>query len=282
MPIAMAAASYDHDEISPPSRERFSTELNPLPSSTATLDHTPESQSDHLAPHRGVASAHPNTIRDISEPSTRLPRNKYGRLKRWFHILKTFSQIATTLFTGTMFGIMIYVNVKHYTTRNHFIEGRTPWPKHGTKVWPSIMLLAAAGVSLCTSTVILFNYCCNFRRLKQSWKSTMSLYGVHIASWIAISVVYRVEKGLHGNNDDLWGWSCSIQANNIQKLFDGVVNFRSLCGAQSGSWYVSIVEFVIRMIITIALYVVNRKQGGEQDLIDGVDGAAVTLLQHTL
>ncbi|KAL8765190.1 MAG: hypothetical protein Q9209_007651 [Squamulea sp. 1 TL-2023] len=275
----MAAASYDHDELSQPSRERFSTELGPLPSSTPDLNPIADSQSDDLVPHRGVASAH---FKTKSEPPTRLPRNKYGGLKRWFHILKTFSQIATTLFTGTMFGIMIYVNVKYYTTRNHFIEERTPWPKNGTKVWPSIMLLAAAGITLCTSTIILFNYCCNFRKLQQSWKATMLLYGVHIASWVAISVVYRVEKGLHGNNDDLWGWSCSTQANNIQKLFDGVVDFRSLCSAQSGSWYVSIVEFVVRIIITVVLYVINRKQGGEQDLIDGVDGAAVTLLQHTL
>ncbi|KAL8913330.1 MAG: hypothetical protein Q9171_001807 [Xanthocarpia ochracea] len=281
----MAAISYLHHELSPPSKQDFSTELRPLPSPHQALDGTFVSQPDHLNGSNVVSdhvAAASNLSLKASEPSIRLPRKRYEGLKRWFRILKTLSQVATTIFTGIMFGIMIYVNLKYYTTRNHFKEGRTPWPNNGTKVWPSIMLLAAAAITLCTSTVILFNYCCNFKKLKQSWKLTLLLYGVHIASWIAISVVYRVEKGLHGNNDDLWGWSCSTQAKNIQKLFDGVVNFRSLCGAQSGSWYVSIIEFVVRIVITLVLYIINRRQGGEQDLIDGLDGAAVTLLQHTL
>ncbi|KAI4262766.1 MAG: hypothetical protein L6R42_002061 [Xanthoria sp. 1 TBL-2021] len=280
----MPATSYNRGPSSLPRKQTIPTELHIL-RPDPTLDTPIDSQSNHPNTNdllSDYAAEPPNLDPKSSEPSTRRSRKRYEGLKRWFSILKLFSQIATTLFTGSMFGIMVYVNLKFYTTRNHIKEGRTPWPKSGTKVWPSIMLLAATCITLCTSTIILFNYCYNFKKLKQSWRLTLFLYTVHIASWIVISVVYRVEKGLHGNNDDLWGWSCSTQAKNIQKLFDGVVDFRSLCAAQSASWYVSIIEFVVRIMITIVLYVINRKQGGEQDLIDGVDGAAVTLLQHTL
>ena len=49
----------------------------------------------------------------------------------------------------------------------------------------------------------------------------------HLAVWIATAVAYRVGK----TGKDLWGWSCSTAAQDIQKTFPEV-NFDFLCSFQ--------------------------------------------------
>ena len=231
----MAAASYYHGggQLDPGSQD--STELSSLPSPDPSYSRPlPQPAASQYEPLSTVEARPDPQKASGSKFLDRIPRKRFESLKRYFSIVQTTAQVVSTLLTGIMFGIMVFVNIKFYTTRGTVKEGRNPWPKGGTKVWPSFVLLVAAGVTLGISTVILLSYCCKFRRLQQSVKLTFGLYAVHIAVWIVISVIYRYEKSLHGNNDDLWGWSCSTQAANIQKLFDGVVDFRGLCRAQVG------------------------------------------------
>ena len=49
-----------------------------------------------------------------------------------------------------------------------------------------------------------------------------------------MTVVYRYEKGLRGDDSDVWGWSCSNTVGEVQDLFEGVVDFRGLCRVQVG------------------------------------------------
>ena len=163
---------------------------------------------------------------------TRESRSKLDRLKRWIRILKMAASACSILFTLIMYGIMVYVNAKFYTTKDVIRDGRTAWPSGGTKEWPSIMLLVASGLTLIMSIVLLFGYCCCWRKTTTSWKFTVLRYVVQIVAWILVSVIYRYEKSLHGQDNDLWGWSCSSKANAIQAAFDGVVDFSSLCKAQ--------------------------------------------------
>ncbi len=65
-----------------------------------------------------------------------------------------------------------------------------------------------------------------------SWKVTVARYVIHIVGWIIVSVIYRYEKSLHGNENDLWGWTCSTKADDIQAAFHGVVSFDALCRVQ--------------------------------------------------
>lgn len=94
------------------------------------------------------------------------------------------------------------------------------------------MLLGGAGLTLLLSAVTLFSYCFCFDKARGSWKLTLVKYVIHILAWIIISALYRYENGLHGVNNDLWGWSCSQEAAVIQPEFNGVVNFQSLCSVQ--------------------------------------------------
>lgn len=161
----------------------------------------------------------------------RLKHRRLEKLKRYARVIKFLSEIVTSLFSFVMFALMVYVIIEYAVTKDKTRGGRSPWPKNA-KVWPTIMLLIASAFTLVTSAVILFAYCCCFKRAQGSWKITLAKYAVHTVAWIIISVVYRYERGLHGNNNDLWGWACAEKASPIQDEFNGVINFKSLCTSQ--------------------------------------------------
>lgn len=161
----------------------------------------------------------------------RLKHRKLEKLKRYGRVVKFLSETVSSLFSFAMFALMVYVIIDFATTKDTIRGGRSPWPKNA-KVWPTIMLLIASAFTLITSVAILFAYCCCFQRAQASWRITLAKYAVHIVAWIIISVVYRYEKGLHGKNNDLWGWACAEKSSPIQDQFDGVINFKSLCTSQ--------------------------------------------------
>lgn len=237
----MAAASYYQEET--PSKPTYTTEMynlqspnpsynRPYASLNPSHDRPQSSQQEYLIP-AGYAPS--GSVPQTSKPSgqmTRQLRAKFEKLKRWLRILQITAEACSIIFTAIMFGIMVYVNAKHYTTKDQFRDGRTAWPKDGTKVWPSIMLLLASGITLLTSIIVLLGYCCCWKKTTTSWKFTVLRYVVQITAWILVSFLYRYEKGLHGNNNDLWGWSCSTKAKDIQAAFNGVVDFSTLCQTQ--------------------------------------------------
>jgi hypothetical protein len=157
----------------------------------------------------------------VSDPSTsRLRQRKFQKYKRYLRI----GRIATKVIT-------VFMTLKYQTTKNEIRNERSAWPKH-PKLWPTFLLLGGAGLTLLLSAVTLFSYCFCFDKARGSWKLTLVKYAIHILAWIIISTLYRYEKGLHGVNNDLWGWSCSQEAAAIQTEFKGVVDFQSLCSVQ--------------------------------------------------
>ena len=168
----------------------------------------------------------------VSDPSTsRLRQRKFQKYKRYLRIGKIATKAITVTFSTIMFATMVFMAIKYQTTKNEIRNGRNPWPKR-PKLWPTFMLLAGAGLTLLLSAVTLFSYCLCFDKARGSWKLTLVKYVIHILAWITITTLYRYEKGLHGVNNDLWGWSCSQEAAVIQAEFNGVVNFATLCNLQ--------------------------------------------------
>jgi hypothetical protein len=128
-----------------------------------------------------------------------------------------------------MQGIMIFVLIKYYQTKNDSGAGRnTPWAE-SPKVWPTYMLAAASGVTLVVTIFALVALCCSKASGGNTKIWTVVLkYAFHIISWLIVSVIYRVSK----TGDDLWGWSCSAKAAAIQDAFKSELNFSSLCNLQ--------------------------------------------------
>ncbi len=167
----------------------------------------------------------------VQTPNGRLRQRKYQRLKRYLRIGRILTKIITILFSAVMFAIMMFMVIKYQSTKDETRGGRTAWPKD-PRLWPTFMLLVGAGLTLLLSFITLLSYCCAFDKARRSWKLTIVRYVIHIGAWVVISTLYRYEKSTHGVDNDLWGWSCSTKAAELQSEFNGVVNFSSLCSVQ--------------------------------------------------
>lgn len=210
------------------------------PSSRPGLYQVPTNSHNDPPPHPIEPSSNPfmttthgsiSPPANISTPSNRLRLQKYQKLKRYLQFGKTVTKVISLLFSTVMFAIMVFMTVKYQTTKGTIRDGRNAWPKHA-KLWPTFMLLVASGITLLLSFVTLLMYCCCFKTARRSWKLTVVKYVIHILGWIIVSALYRYEKNLHGDNNDLWGWTCSQEVDALQPVFNGVVKFNSLCNAQ--------------------------------------------------
>lgn len=140
------------------------------------------------------------------------------------------------------------------------------------------MLLAASGVTVLLSIAILLALCCQSKKKKAMFSVLHSL--IHVGIWLVVAVLYRVGKA----RNDLWGWSCSSEAEKIQSLYRDELNFSAMCNTQvsffqlrgaehdvieirltslqTASWHVSMVEVGVKVILSGAGYYFARKQNG--------------------
>ena len=154
-------------------------------------------------------------------------RKSFNSLRRYTGILTILSTSISAVLSVGMEVIMVYMTYTFYHTKGHdpsYDQRSGPWAKH-TKLWPTYLLLGASGITCLLSLGILVATCCKSRK-----KALFSVFYhiVHVLLWAGVTVLYRVGK----TGDDLWGWSCSENADNIQDLFKGVVNFNGLCKLQ--------------------------------------------------
>ena len=187
--------------------------------------------------HSEITEVTPPTAQLLSKPTHQAQRDSTypsAKLSKWSRILRVWklaSQGISTLLSTVMFISMVYTTIKYQTTENTVRGGRTPWPKNA-KLWPTFMFLATSGVTLILSIITMLSYCCCYKKATASWKLTVVKYVIHLGVWLIVSALYRYEKGTKGNNNDLWGWSCSDKADQIQSQFNGVVGFSGLCTLQ--------------------------------------------------
>lgn len=149
------------------------------------------------------------------------------RWKKRVKQLRMLSRAISTILNAAMFAFMAFVIATFIATRHDEALGRNIWPKV-TKTWPTYMLLASSLVTFLMSVVVLCFYCLCFKRASESWKLVVLNYGVHIGVWLVVTTLYRTEKV----TNDLWGWSCTQIATDLQQKGHSRVNFQDLCKIQ--------------------------------------------------
>jgi hypothetical protein len=160
-----------------------------------------------------------------------LGRSSKGR--RYLAIVLLLSKCVSATLSALMESSMVYMIYKYRATRNvSRAEYAGPWPKD-PKLWPTLLLAVASGLTLLLTVGSVLNQICKtLRKSGQTAKGrplvTTVKYAVHIGTWVCVAVAYRLGK----TGDDLWGWSCSDSANAIQKAFESDVDFSSLCTLQ--------------------------------------------------
>jgi hypothetical protein len=122
-----------------------------------------------------------------------------------------------------------------------------PWFKE-SKTWQTILLMSTSAVTLLLNLVVVVAY---FKSVGTA--NTTAAYftyvsyiiaATHVGMWIPTAAAYKAGK----NGEDLWGWSCSIKAEQSQVAFLGVVDFKHACNLQTAAWSSSVAEALLMVL----------------------------------
>jgi len=88
------------------------------------------------------------------------------------------------------------------------------------------------------------------------------MLAAHVVVWAISAGAYKMAQ----NGHDLWGWSCSPNADAIQKEVQAFMDFGRLCTIQTGAWYTSIIEAVVYFITFIIVILMVRRASHKKKL----------------
>ncbi|MCJ1395191.1 hypothetical protein MMC18_008074 [Xylographa bjoerkii] len=181
------------------------------------------------------------------------------KIKHRVRILRFVSRLISTVLSAYMVASMAYALSMYFTTRNYTLNGGGhPWAPN-TVLWPTYMVLAIAAVTMMMNLITLCFYCCGVDAANKSSK-IMGYLGyivmaVHAVVWAITTGLFKMAN--IGN--DLWGFSCSAEADAIQGQVESLLNFNDLCMVQQGTWVVTIIETVSYIILLIIYIYAARR-----------------------
>lgn len=133
-------------------------------------------------------------------------------------------------------------------------SGLPSWAE-GTKLWPQIVVLVMAGITLVGCIIVVGAYCRggHKRAEKVSTYYTMFAIGWFITSMVLWAVSAGIFQHARSNSDgqDMWGWSC--RENRRADLHANEVDYALVCRLNNWVLICIMIEIVIE-IIAITLY----------------------------
>ena len=126
-----------------------------------------------------------------------------------------------------------------------------------TPLWPQIVVLSIACVSLVFAVVVIFAYCRGGHRRAEKVAVYYTMFAVgwfvfSIIMWVVGAGVLQGSKN-GGSGKDLWGWSC--KDNKRRQLFEDDVHYALVCRLQDWSLICCIIEIIVEIIV-IAIYAI--------------------------
>lgn len=194
------------------------------------------------------------------------------RLKARIRRLRLISRILALLISIAVFIPITLTLHKFLTTKDIYrdvpqpdgtVISRTAWAKN-SKTWPTYTYFAVAAVSVLLHFTIIISYWfsvqhANAAAMVTSVFSWVVLIG-NLVVWSVAAGLYRGEKDKDGKSNDLWGWTCSAAAHQIQDIFQDQVNFNNFCNVQSVSWYFGIVQVFAALLTIFIFFLVMRRR----------------------
>ncbi|WPG97924.1 Hypothetical protein R9X50_00070700 [Acrodontium crateriforme] len=169
---------------------------------------------------------------------------KDEKLKTRIRQLKLLSRIVATILSFTTLVPISMTLIKFLETRyvTYTVKGkeRTAWAKD-TITWYTYMYFGVSMVSFLLNCIIMVAYLQSLRRANTAanvagW-FTGTVFFAHVVVWAASAGLYRHGKEpVDGKFRDLWGWTCSTSAQELQAVLTDV-DFKKYCSIQSYSWY---------------------------------------------
>lgn len=173
-----------------------------------------------------------------------------------------------------MVGTLAFSLAKYFLTKNKVIAGNVHPLATPTKLWPTIMLLAIATVTFLMNFITICAYLCGVGAANKT-NSVFSIVGyimlaAHVVVWAVSAGAFKMAS----NGHDLWGWSCSTNADAIQEEVKAFMDFGKLCtiqaslpirrekyanALQTGAWYTSIIEAAVYFVTFLVVILMVRR-----------------------
>ncbi|EME41088.1 hypothetical protein DOTSEDRAFT_56122 [Dothistroma septosporum NZE10] len=204
----------------------------------------------------------------FSSTADTLP-SKDLHLKSSIRILKLISRILATILSATTLAPLLQTIFKYLRTKDIYYavagQQRTAWA-HDTIAWYTYMYASVSATSLLLNLIVLAAYVRSGvrggnRAAAYSSKWTWFILVVNVVVWAMSAGIYRYGKDpVDGKFRDLWGWSCSKTAEELQNVLTSV-DFNKYCGIQTASFYSGIANVVahILTVVIIVLSVMRRR-----------------------
>ena len=160
-------------------------------------------------------------------------------LKYRIRLLRVISRVIATIISAATLAPLTMTLVRFFETRNEYFtvdgEQRTAWAS-GTIAWYTYMYFAVSAISFILNTVILISYCRGVKKANAADKAAGIWSGVimvaHVIIWAVSVVIYRYGKEpVDGSFKDLWGWTCSTAADEIQSQVTNI-DYAQYCTVQ--------------------------------------------------
>jgi len=127
-------------------------------------------------------------------------------------------------------------------------NGVAIWPTpNNVLIYPPILNLVAAIVTLLLASVVLVFYCRRARKPAENWKGVLGTFGKYSSGVMAVISVGAAAAGMGAmiatSNTltppySLLAWTCTV--NQFEDQFEAVVNFENFCLEQVSKLKVSI------------------------------------------
>ncbi|MCJ1404119.1 hypothetical protein MMC11_007344 [Xylographa trunciseda] len=192
------------------------------------------------------------------------------RIKRRVRVLRFVSRLISTLLSAYMVASMAYALQQYFTTRDRNISGGGhPWAVN-TVLWPTYMVLAIATVTMMMNIITMGFYCCGVDAANKS-NRFMGYLGyivmaVHAVVWAVTTGLFKMAE----NGNDLYGFSCSTEADAIQEQVQSFLNFNNLCMVQTGTWIVTIIE-TLSYILLLVIYIYAARRAMQKRRLNRLD-----------
>jgi len=183
------------------------------------------------------------------------------KYKKSIRIFRFITRLLSVILNALMIGVLSFALYKYYTTKSHPISSTnasSAWVNPAT-LWPTFVLLGISVITFFMNVFTLLAYCCGVGAANKvnscsTWISYIFL-GIHVLMWISATGAFKIGS----NGKDLWGYSCSSEADKLKEEVKSFVDFGKLCTMQAGAWYVSIIQTAVYFLTFIVTVLTLRR-----------------------
>lgn len=271
----MAAQSYYHPQLE---HQQDALPLKPMQLANPTAISVSTTASSSTAGSHATYNPLPSDNHPNSH-TARLHRSD-RRLKAQIRILRLVSRILATILSIATLVPMIMTIVKYLQTKDTYYtlpDGtrRTAWANDSI-VWYTYMYAGVSAISTIFNIMVMIGYLragvrgANKMADVSGWWEYFVL-GVNFVVWAVSVGVYRYGKEpVDGKFRDLWGWTCSNAAQQLQDVLV-VVNFQKFCNVQGAAFSIGVTNVVTMVLsgLTFALVLCRRRSKARLELAAG-------------